>query len=89
MEKKVLKAVLASAFIFAIVINLSVNQKSQKHDVSLVMKNIEALADGEGGTECTRECQDEKCDVTWDPNDRCRVKCGSTNCSFVAAIKKT
>jgi len=51
MKKTVLKAVLASAFIFAIVINLSVNQKSQKQDVSLVMKNIEALAYGEGSCE--------------------------------------
>jgi|GEM_PF-6157694 len=58
MKKKFLKVVLACAFIFAIVINLSVNQKSQEQDVSLLIKNIEALADGEYGNDHYGECID-------------------------------
>ena len=55
------------------------------------MKNEELinLQGGYDSSECTRECQDLNCDVTWNATDRCKVTCGTTNCSFVAATEKT
>ena len=85
MKKLIIKAIIASAFIFVIVINLSVNQKSQEQDISLVMKNVEALADGEGG-ECTRTCFLSECNAVWE-DVNCKVECGSTNCNFSYAEK--
>ena len=68
MKKLIVKAIIASAFVFAIGLNISVNQILQNKDVSLALKSVEALADGEdtkypkmsnGSTFC---CKDEMTD---------------------------
>jgi len=67
-------------------------KKLKKLEISpeKIMKNEELinLHGGYSGSECTEECFHMYCNATTNPNDRCRVTCGSTNCSFVAAVKK-
>ena len=47
MKRLIILTIVASAFLFVIGLNISVNQNLQNKDVSLALKNIEALASGE------------------------------------------
>jgi len=49
MKKMILKLALAGIFMIATAVNLSIHEKTDNVDVTLSLKNIEALADGESG----------------------------------------
>ena len=86
MRKKILSivAILGIAIIIAIHVNLSSNTNFS----NLMLRNIEALADGEGGTPGSMtEAEFAKlgCRATVNPNDRCKANNGY-NYTFAVRI---
>ena len=86
MRKKILSivAILGIAVMTAIKVNLSSNTNFS----NLMLRNIEALADGEGGTPGSMtEAEFAKlgCRATVNPNDRCKANNGY-NYTFAVRI---
>ena len=86
MRKKILSivAILGIAVMTAINVNLSSNTNFS----NLMLRNIEALADGEGGTPGSMtEAEFAKlgCRATVNPNDRCKANNGA-NYTFAVRI---